>query len=97
MKRSETTVAIAGTRGAGWTGSRSFLQAARTQAKGFRSAVRPSSLEVRQAAEQNRGSNGSMGRSSSRGSDEDGPGGQAADAGLGKWVTGRATAAPSPV
>ncbi len=74
MKRSEITVTIPGAPVAGGTGSRSFLQAARTQANEFRSAVRPDLAEARQAAEQNTGSEGSKSSSSSRGSDEDEPG-----------------------
>ncbi len=61
--------------GADKTALRSLLQAARTQAKGFRSAVRSAFAQARQAAKQNRGSKGSKGSSSSRGSDEDGSGG----------------------
>ena len=75
MKRTGTTVEIAGTRHAGGTDSWSLLQAARTQVNEFRSAVRPAVAEARQAAEQNTGSKGSEGSSSSRGSDEDGFGG----------------------
>ncbi len=61
--------------GADKTDLRSLLQAARTQAKEFRSAVRSAFVEARQAAKQNRGSKGSKGSSSSRGSDEEGFGG----------------------
>ena len=69
-----STVTIAGALAAGKTEPWSLLQAARAQARGFRSAVRSAFAEARQAAKQNRGSNGSEGSSSSRGSDEDGSG-----------------------
>jgi hypothetical protein len=58
---------------------RSLLQAARTQVKGFRSAVRSAFAQARQAAKQNKGSKGSKGagkgKPSGQGSDEDGSGG----------------------
>src|SRR5262249_42205013 len=54
---------------------RSLLQAARTQVKGFRSAVRSGFAQAKRAAKQNKGSNGSKGKPSSRGSDKDESGG----------------------
>jgi hypothetical protein len=58
---------------------RSLLQAARSQMKGFRSAVRSAFAQAKQAAKQNKGSNGSKGagkgKPSGQGSDEDGSGG----------------------
>ena len=83
--------------GAGTKELRSLLQDARTQMKGFRSAVRTAHT---QAAKQSKGSNGPKGsskakRKPSQGSDEDGPATrpQASDP---KMVTGRTTAAPLP-
>ena len=61
--------------GADKTELRSLLQAARTQAKGFRSAVRSAFAQARQAAKQNKGSKGSKGKPSGQGSDEAGSGG----------------------
>jgi len=61
--------------GADKAGLRSLLQAARTQVKGFRSAVRTAFAEAKQAAKQNKGSKGSKGKPSGQGSDEDGSGG----------------------
>ena len=56
-------------------GLRSLLQAARTQVKGFRSAVRSAFAQAKQAVKQNKGSKGSKGKPSGQGSDEDGSGG----------------------
>jgi len=61
--------------GADKTGLRSLLQAARSQVKGFRSAVRTAFAQAKQAAKQNKGSKGSKGKPSGQGSDEDGSGG----------------------
>ena len=61
--------------GADKKGLRSLLQAARTQVKEFRFAVRSAFAQARQTAKQNKGSKGSKGSSSSRGSDEDESGG----------------------
>jgi hypothetical protein len=62
--------AVARKAGADKTDLRSLLQAARTQVKEFRSAVRSAFAEARKTAKPNKGSKGSKGNSSSRGSDD---------------------------
>jgi hypothetical protein len=72
-------VAAARKAGADKAQLKSLLQAARTQVKGFRSAVRSAFAEARQAAKRIKGSKGSKGagtgKPSGQGSDEDGSGG----------------------
>jgi hypothetical protein len=80
MKQVDVKLALAGTGAAPIAGFdtpdlRSLLQAARTQVREFRFAVRSTVANARKPAKLNTGSNGSKGSSSSRGSDRDGLGG----------------------
>jgi hypothetical protein len=74
-----TDAAAARKTGGDRTELRSLLKAARTQMKGFRFAVRAAFAQAKQAAKQNKGSNGPKGslkgKPAGRGSDEDGSGG----------------------